>query len=455
MAYYNDEVTLTLNGKELRVATGFDIHQSIIHQPSIFSFTLGQQKEISDFIKATPNNQESDEKENRRRALTGPFGPNAPFELRINGNLRMSGNTDGYRASASGGAGTELSIFGRDGLAPLHDAHVHYEVNFKDSTYRSLVAAVLELCGIDPKRLTTSSSAANADRQLRAGIPVRELSPVRTVQEILAAFAKDDPNGGSTAGATHYSLQSKIGERWMEFLRKQLDRAGLFLWSGGDNQIILGAPNVNTAPLYKIIRKRGQVNNEVNVEHADLLFDTRPMNTFAIVYGRAHGKKGGRPPAIGDSADDLMYNMGFPISRAIAIRDKHCKSKAQAAYLAQRKLAEGRRHGYQLVYTLSGLSTPAIGGGRAIWTPDTTVEVDDDEFGIKETFWIESVEMSRKPQTITTIRLMRTYDAVFAAPEFGDDGSGGGGGGFDTPNVVRTVEEILEEFRKDAAQGKK
>lgn len=454
MAFFNDDVTLTLAGTELRVATGFEINQSVIQQPAIFSFRLGQEKEITKFIKRVVGATGTDA-ESRRLALTGPFGPNAPFELRINGNIRMTGNTDGYRATQAGDHGTELTIFGRDGLAPLHDAHVHYEVNFKDSTYRSLVAAVLEIVGIDPKRLTSSANAANVDRQLRAGIPVKELVPVRTVQEILAAFAKDDKNGtGSTAGASHFSLQSKIGERWMDFLRKQLDRAGLFLWAGGDDKIILGAPNVETDPLYRIVRKRtGQTRNEVNVIHADLLFDTRPMNTFGIVYGRAPGKKGGRPPALGESADDLMYNLGFPFSRAIALRDTHCKAKAQATYLAQRKLAEGRRHGYQLVYTMDGLSAPAIGGGRAVWTPDTTVEVEDDEFGIHETMWIESIEMKRSPQTTTTVRLMRQYDAVFGAPEFGDDGSGGGGG-FSTPGAVSTVQEILDQIRAEA-NGKK
>lgn len=436
-----DDVTMVVAGSEVRISTGYEVHQSVLQQPGSFSFTAGQREQITKLIRKETG---SGDAESNRRAVGGVFGPGADFKLYVSDKLRMSGKTDGFRATARGGAGTELSIFGRDTLAPLHDAHIHHEISFRDATYKSLVATVLEIVGLDPSKLDATRAGAIADLKLKAGVKVRDLIPAREVKDIL----KDD---GKTSGAVHSVLQTKVGDRWMDFVRKQLDRAGLFLWGGADGKIILSVPSANSAPIYKILRRRGQTRNEVNVTHADLLFDTRPMNTYAVVYGRGNGRKGGRPKAIGESVDDLMYALGFPPSRAISIRDAHCKNQAQAAYLAQRKLAEGRRSGYQLVYTLAGHSTPALGGGRAVWTPDTVVQVEDEEFGIKENMWIDSVTFNRNPSTQTTIRLMRNYDVIFGTPDF-DDGTRDGG--FDTPHTVSTVEEILEQIRQEAKRGR-
>jgi len=406
--YQDDTVTLTLGGQDVLLATSYHIKQSILQQPSDFSIRLGRGS-VNPDPKLGPTIKD----------LIAKYPPNTTFELRINGNLRLSGRTDGYRASAAGGAATELTIFGRDTLAPMHDAHIDHEKSFNDATYTSLVKSVLKEVGLDPEKVVGSG---NASRKLQAGVNVRELLPVRSVDEILAGKGE-----AKTAGAAASTLQTKAGDRWMDFVRKQLDRAGLFLWAAGDGHIVLSAPNINQDPIYRIVRRRGQTRNEVNVIHADLLNDTRPRYTFGIVYGRSGGKKKGNAKSIGDSTDDEMLNVykfgldfaGNPINtRSIVIRDTHCHNNAQAAYLAQRKLAEARRHGFQLVYTMAGLSTPTLNGSRAVWTPDTMVEVKDEEFGIDAVYWIESVEFSRQPHTTTTIRLMRPFDCVFGTPEF-------------------------------------
>ena len=423
-AYEDDVVRLVVGGKEINIATGYEIHQSVLEQPGSFSISLGQDKSIRDLISKDG------------RIFGAPFAPNTPFELYIRNSKRMTGRLDGFRVSQSGSSATQITVIGRDTLAPVHDAKVAADISFTDATYKSLVSKVLEILGLDPSKLSTSGTA---DRQLKAGVPIRELIPARTVEEILKEVGENQ-----TTGSTHQSLQAKIGMRWLDFIRKQLDRAGLFLWGGGDGTIILSAPNSNLGPIYRIVRKRGQTRNDVNVEAVDYLYDTRPMYSFAIVYGKFGKQQTGFHKSKGDSADDIMLNLGFGINRAEVIHDKFCQTTGQAQYLAQRKLAEGRRHGFQLVYTVAGHSTPAIGGGRAIWCPDTVVEVDDDELGIKDVFWIDSVDFRMNPFKNTTIRLMRTYDVVFGTPDF--EGTNGSGvvTGFNSPNLPQTAEEILE-----------
>lgn len=435
-ALNTDTVSLVLGGSEIQIATSFDISQSILKQPCEFSLRLGRG--------STDHNAK---KGPTIRELIKAAPPRTPFKLYINDNLRMSGQTDGYRVTASGNAASELIIFGRDGLADLHDAHIHEEKSFNDATYKSLVETVLKLVGYKNFTLDATGAGPRADRKLKAGVSVRELLPVRTVQEILDGKGEGQTAGAGGGSTAHNTLQTKLGERWMDFLRKQLDRAGLFLWAGADGKFFLSAPNPNLSPTYRIVRRRGQTRNEVNVTHADLLNDTRPRFSFGVIYGKHGGKKQGVQKSKGDSTDDEMLGYGYDIERAITIRDKYCQNAAQAAYLAQRKLAEGRRHGYQLVYTLSGLSTPAIAGGQAVWTPDTTVEVVDDEFGIDETtpggniFWIDTVDFGRRPQTNTTIHLMRPYDVVFGTPDF--EGASGVTTGFPKTPTPKTAAQLL------------
>lgn len=438
----NDEVVLKVGDKTITNSTGYEIHQSVLEQPASFSLRLGQSESIRELI-------------NRSESIShglqlAPLAPNTPFELHINNNLRLTGRIDGYRASAAGNNATEVTVFGRDVLAPLHDAHVHLEKSFTDKTYKKLVEAVLTEVGLDPNLLVTGDDKVLVNRKIQAGVSIKQLLPVKQIDQILTAIS-EGAGVEQTAGAAANVLQCKIGERWQHFLRTQLDRAGLILYGGASGSIILTAPNSNQEPIYRIVRRRGQTRDLVNVVHADYLNDTRPCSSFAVVYGRGPGKKKGRPKSIGQSTDGLMLDYGFGIGRGIAIRDTHCQNSAQAAYLAQRKLAEGRRHGFQLVYTLAGHSTPAIKGGRAIWTPDTVVSVQDDEFGIEEDFWIDAVTFQRGPQTTTTIRLMRKSDIVFGTADF--EGANVKTGFKDNLINVLEIEEILEKIRNRGQRG--
>lgn len=435
-----DHVTLKLAGEDIFLATSFEICQSIIEQPGSFSMRLGRGT-ISKDPKRGPTVQE----------LIRQYPPNTPFQLLINDRLRMTGSTDGYRASAAGNAATELTIFGRDALAPLHDAHIASEKSFTDTTYKTLVETVLKEIGIDALVLT--QDGGNADRQIKAGVKIRELLPIHLVEDFLKG------EDGFTAGIQQV-LQSRVGERWLDFIRHQLDRAGLFLWSKVDGDFILSAPNPNQDPIYRIIRQRGQNRDAVNVIHADLLNDTRPRFSTVSVYGKGGTRKSGPKKSIGESEDPMMTldppnGYGFGALRSLVARDKHCQNNAQAVYLAQRKLAEGRRHGFQLVYTMSGLSAPALAGGgntindRAIWTPDTVVDVIDDEFGIQGHFWIDSVEQRRTPQTTTTIRLMHVNDVIFGTPDF-EGANGTTVKGFKEPEGVV---DILHSYDSPSWQG--
>ncbi len=106
--------------------------------------------------------------------------------------------------------------------------------------------------------------------------------------------------------------------------------------------------------------------------------------------------------------------MGLGISRLLTHEDHKCKSIAQADFFARRLIAEARRHGWSLTYTVAGHTTIGTSGQRVVWSPNTTVQVDDDELDIHGVFYIEGVRFTRGPQTLTELHLMRPADMLFA-----------------------------------------
>lgn len=383
----DDRVRLELAGEEVLIAETYEVNASILEQPSKFSLRLGHGAVIADLLKKYP--------------------PLTPFRLSIGGVLQQTGNIDSLRASGTTGA-TTLQIAGRDSLAPLHDAEIDREESLNNATYTDIVRKALTSVGLSSAKLVAS---AEADRSVRAGVPVTQFGspiPVDTSTQT-----------GGPAGVVKRPMQTKLGEKWFAFVRRYIDRAGFFLWAAADGKFILSAPNVQTKPVYRIVRRRGQTRNAVNVTDASFTNDTKGRHSVAVIYGRGGGRKHGRSKSLAGTTDDEMVNylmnaFGVGTHRQLVIRDANVHNVDQGSFLGQRKLAEERRAGWRLEYTMSGHTVPAIGTSeRAVWCPDTMVEVDDDEFGLHDVYWIESVDYKREPQTTTTIRMMRTIDLMF------------------------------------------
>src|SRR5205085_11168261 len=100
------------------------------------------------------------------------------------------------------------------------------------------------------------------------------------------------------------------------------------------------------------------------------------------------------------------------IQRLHVFRDANVTTQDQARFYSRRKIAEARRAGWSLQYTFAGHTSAARGGGRAVITPDLVATVTDEDFGIDEDLYIESVEYSSPPQR-TTVTMMRLEDLVF------------------------------------------
>lgn len=401
MALKPDEVLLTLGKDNVRIAENYEIRCSILTQPAGFALRLGHGGVVAELFKRYPKN--------------------TPFELRVNGRLMQTGATD---SRATGGTGGSMATFkGRDVMGPLCSAYAPANKSFSNLSYHQLTSEVLDLVGLGD-RLLIGTDAAN--RKAITGTVIVELNPAsleitkRTGQDATAERVTGGEEG--TRRTSHKSITMKVGGRWYDWLKTQLDRAGLFLWATGEGAFILAIPTPEQKPAYRIERTARGVHVDParaalgKVVDCDFEDDGERRFTKMIVYGKGGGRVHGRQKVVGEFVDqEMTAELGGENVRLITVHDDDVKTIKQAQHYARRRMAEINREAYRLVYTMAGHSTlESADGSRANWAANTVVEVDDREIGVRGNFWIEEVTSNGSPHQLSKLRLMRPQDMFFA-----------------------------------------
>jgi prophage tail gpP-like protein len=389
---------LILDGIETPLASSYTVHAGVLEVPAAFEMTIGHASMVA--------------------ALADAFPAFTPFQLKVEDTIIATGETDGY--APTGGNGSELIIRGRDMLKWLVDTRLDSERTFAEKTYLDLTEIALQESGLGERSIFASNTANR--KAITGSTQVKELVPVTTEET--------QTEVGNATGKTktvYKTIKGEIGTTWFELLKEQYKRAGLFLWSTVNGDFVLSRPNGEQAPLYRILRRRGKPEaGEVTVlGQPSFNFDATERYTECFVTGHAGGGKNGRGKVSGRAYDKEMIALLNPLEadqanggkrkKVLPVKDDKCRTKEQCEFLARRKIAESRRNGWELSYTVTGHTAPALlGGGRAIWAPDTVVHVIDDELGIDGPMYVESCVYKRDPKTTTTLNLLRVEDLVFA-----------------------------------------
>ncbi len=420
----DDRVRIVMNENDVRIFESYEMRQSYMQAPASFACRLGS-GEVT-------------------RQITGRYPPGTRYQATIGPVVQQSGRTDGYAPEGSQGA-TEVNIRGRDTLAPLHDDMVTADRSFGNASYIELVTEVLIACGVDQFTII-GDNAANRSARANATITKVTIEPLASyisgTQSAItaggAAAVSAGPAGAGILGSAtalipgvpKYTtkpnpdakpLQAKVGQRWWDFLKKELDRAGLFLFAAGEPAVfMLCQPDTKQTPLYQLIRQRNAPVNTVTVLSARHTNDTLRRASHYIVHGR--GGKGYRKAInakIGASfVDEEMVNLGFTRHKVVA--DPQANNDKRAAYLCKRIAAEDRRQSWTLTYTVKGHTTIGLTGqDRLVWAVDTLVTVRDDELGIYGDLWIESLAFrcDANGGTTTEITMIRPSDLIFGDPD--------------------------------------
>lgn len=411
-----DRVVLELGGRELLYAESYDVQLSALTMPCAFGMRIAPGDRLAEALAVC--------------------GIGSPFKLYIGDDpsrsgsvvLQLAGAIDGFTVDVDGSGGSVLTVQGRDALAPVHDAFVTSEQAFADVTFRELTEAVLKKC-LDGRPFTLDTDAT-ALRKALSGVPKapKTLTADERVDETVG-----DAEGVPGPKTQQQTIRTKLGQQWFSgVLKPQLDRAGLVLRAKPDGGFLLSQVDAKQTPLYRIARKRGiSVADSARGTSSVLRASWRNSANGRFSRCDVHGRRGGgataRTNILGSCVDLELEAAG--LRKVLSIDDDRAKTIQQAEFLARRKIAEARRAGWALTYTVSGHTTTTLDGGSAVWASDTTVEVEDEELGLSGTFWIESVRFARDPRTTTTLVLMRPEDVIFGeeVPEAAAPSRAGGG----------------------------
>ncbi len=437
-----ESVTLVLGEDMVLRCEEYSVSCAIIQQPATFSLRLSAGKYLAgDVIRNYP--------------------PGSTFALEVAGRRQFVGRVDGWTANGPGGS-TSIELKGRDLLAALHDNDVSAEQSFTNVTYGELVKAAMKECGVENFPLVVSN---DENRIIKSGVgvtteggagsapkapPTRTVTQTRTrtgreagilplrdraidalgfrytkggevtadIKEILTdettitikGRAQERVAAGSGLGVKHV-VHAKLGESWLDFVMRHLAKVGLFLFTGHDGSFILATPAKNQKPSSLFVRQRGQRSNVCNVTDAKWTNDTTHRLSEVVIYARGLGRKHSRSKVHGGFVDEEMLALG--LKKEKVFRDVNVTNAEQAEFYARRMIAEANRNAWRLTYTFSGHTAPTmVSGDRAIPVPDSVARVEDDELGIHEDLYIESVSFSSPPRT-TTVTMMRLQDLVF------------------------------------------
>lgn len=386
----DDSVRIRIGDEDIRqIVESYEVKASVLQIPAAFSLRIGWSDLAIDLL---------------NKAV-----PGTPFELWVGPRKLQSGLIDARSVPSS--SSTTVEIRGRDYAAILLDAFVNDDQSFTQKTYLDLTRKVMDLAGLTEKKghfleptndaarrfLTGGRLSANQDSELASELPTGALS--------------------GTGNLVFQTPKTKVGERYFDFLQRQYKLAGLFLWATPDKTFVLAAPNSRQPATFNLYRARGnsgaadEVSNIVDAHYND---DTTMRHSKATVFGRTGGKNG--VENCHGFFDDPEI-VGYGIDKRIVIHDADVKSDDQCQFVARRIICEERRAGWQLEYTVAGHTTFSADADnqQATWGPDTMVQVDDEELGMKGAFYLEACTYSRSSSgTTTRLTLMRPGDLLFA-----------------------------------------
>lgn len=393
----DDVVKLRLGNDEVKIATSYEVKLGIFDQPCGFGLRLGDNKTVAQLIKKYFP-------EAFRIDVTQPAPQRTPFQLFINEAPQFSGFLHGFDAGGAGGA-TEVAFHGMDVLGELHLAEIEKDDSFTAQTYQQLVQLAMSKVSLT-KPFSSGAPAilsTNDDNRKR----VTGLHAPFVTQPTNAATLLTQAAG--LRAAEYPILRLQAGEKLLDLVRRHLDSVGLFMWSSCDGDVIVGRPSSQQSPIAQLVRRRGSRGS--NITEASWNVDHTRRYSEVVIYGKTSGRKAGRQTVKGAEVDQDFISKGY--NRPRVITHKEVTSISHGEHIAQVVLAQGRRSAWRLNYTVAGHSTLGLTGQKIVWAPDTIVEVHDDEYGIEGTFWVDSVEHRRGPQTTTTVHLINTTDLVF------------------------------------------
>lgn len=374
------------------------------------------------------------EDDNRIAKLRQAAVPGALCTLAINGHVQASGFIDSVDIQNDRGAGTTLTVQGRDLLSQVVDANADPTLIFEGN--RSLSDILTQLFA--PFGLDVLVDDNSANRTIitgnKFGVPTTKKG--KTLKSFVQHQCRPYPKEGCFA-----------------FASRMAQRFGLWIWLAADGEsVIVGQPTYAQTPSFHLQRRFDGDTSGNNVLSGGAKIDFAEQPDIVVAEGFSGGQQWGRTkirkiainpltaydqdgttsdvvakyvadryPEGADGTNGLILWPVFPATarvlqrdgiinnkppppRVMFLHDDEAKTLDELEAFVRREMSLKLRKALEVHYTVEGHTQ-----NGSPWCVDTMVAVKDDIAGIDENLWVlsRSFEKSRTAGTVTHLELIR------------------------------------------------
>ena len=327
--------------------------------------------------------------------------PGQSVQLKVDDLIQASGFVDRVDIRSDRSGGTEVSIAGRDVLAPAVDANIDPRMRFSEGqTLEQILFAIFQQFGFNAM-VVDDEANLNVMRGQTRGIKTSKKG--KPLKSFITHQLKPYPHEGAFA-----------------FASRLTQRHGLWIWPSADGKaLIVGKPIFDQEASYALRHKRGAAGVDNNVVSSSVCRDgtDQPSIIVATGYGAggafprsslkaiaineltAYGPDGDFVPVVKqvlkdnpeavriDVRTDFGHEALVPskVARPLYLHDDESKTPEQLANYVRRELALRQRKAFTGHYIVEGHKNSG-----APWTVNSIVDIDDDVSNVHGAFWILS-----------------------------------------------------------------
>lgn len=396
----NDEVVLEMPDAGLRLDTwtSYSFNSNFLSPTDEWHFTIAHEQIPEPILAAISNG--------------------ARVTLSVGGHIQGNGYIDEVQLHHSREGGHEITVTGRDMLAPMVDSNMDPRQRFPETqTMAQFVAAVAGPYGFGSDAAIVDSNKQNQ------GVLTGETRGIKTSRK-----------GKPLRSIILHRLKPYPNESAFNFMARITQRHGLWPWASADGtQLIVSTPTFDQAALYTLARKLTGGRNNIESGGARLSLRSQPSIIVAQGFGGGYEFPNTRHtvlminPAV--DADSGAIRAAYPdatqiplsldgvsplkskTARPMFLYDEESKTPEQLQNFVRREMALKMRQSFTAQYVVDGHTqngTP--------WAVDTMVHVDDDRGRVHEELYVlaRTFTKDRRSGTKTHLELIRPGTLVFS-----------------------------------------
>ena len=353
----------------------------------------------SDFLTPTDGWSFSvgDEKLHTNKAYT-MLQPDTKVQIFIGGALQLTGVIDSVDFDSSISGGTVCNVQGRDILRSLCKSNIWPGFKVKDLSVIDMVDKVLQTYfpggapevfydDISNRKVIGINGAYNAkDRTAK--------------QKKIIERSQANPNEGA-----------------FSFLIRNIRRHGLWIWATADGNVVVGGPEYDQEPSYKIVRKLGGSGSQWI--RSSYKWDRTNIPSFLEVRGKSAAKEWGKTSVVGIATDPNAYH-GTPgieyyngVVESRYLQHDEATTKEQALAYAKQEMSRLKQNERVYTVTAAGHRDKKT---KNVFAINTIAFVDDAFVGVQEEMFVIGRTFNKDVGggTTTSIRMVEKGSIQFS-----------------------------------------